>query len=161
VRPARRAWRLAGALVVVALLLPLAGSVMWRTRQGQVHPPVATEDRDWSAVAQTPEGQGIRTVHYVVSRTWTNGEEEEASAGWGSPEPVTIDVKIEYPDKMRVDPVSPAPGTIVIRGGDRNSAISESGGLDGGGALLYTLARSPTHCRHPICSQSPGQCRSG
>jgi hypothetical protein len=159
-RGVRRAWKLAGALAVVALLLPLAGSVVWRTRQGRFHPPVATGDRDWSAVAMTPEGQGIRTVQYRATLAWMN---QQGSAGWGSPEPVTADVKIEYPDKMRVDPVSPAPGTIVIRDGDRElSDLSESGGLDHGGTLyLYMLARPVDPMPSPDLFTVPGVTQAG
>ncbi len=78
-RRVRRAWKLAGALVVVALLLPLAGSVVWRMRE---------PGNGQSAAVVTEEARSIRTVHYtgkkLIVGTW-----------------FPVDVKIEYPDKVR------------------------------------------------------------
>jgi len=119
-RPARLR-RLAAGVVVAMVLIPPAVALWARHAASLGAGTVAAiGDRKWSVTAKTPEGKAIWSVHYVV--TYTSG------GGTAMPA-LSDDVKIQYPDKMRDEPLD-TDGTIVVRNGDRELAdLSRGPGL--------------------------------
>jgi hypothetical protein len=138
--PSPRAWKLAAAAAVVAMLLPLAGSVVWKKVDAARWRHEMAQFRN--PAAATPAGRGIYTVHYVAkSMARVEGGE------WEGPDSAvsTGDVRFKYPDKargeytMREFPDQPKTSTCE---GDRTLT---SGGFrleEGSESCEYRLGRT-------------------
>ncbi len=141
-------WRLAAAVGAVVVLLPLAGTVVWKQGRGRFHNPPALAERTWQVEVTTPEGRGIRTVRYVLrKRTATRILRAGSTGQWQREPEETVDCAFEYPDKSRIEP-SPVPGrvpsrdTASVRNGDRAFAYLEGGWkLTGPRVYHYVLSR--------------------